>query len=511
MNGNQTKTIAKNTLYLYFRMLFLMFISLYTGRVILDALGIDDYGIYNVVGGFVAMFALVSSSLTSANTRFLNYEMGKGNIEKLNKVFSSCVTIQYALALLVAILCETIGLWYVNNIMVLPPERLHAANLCFQISIFNFCMSLVTVPYNAAIIAHERMKAFAYVSIFEGLAKLVICFIIMWNPFDRLVYYALLLLIVQFTVRFLYQRYCRKNFTECKYHFVIDKELLKHIFSYAGWHVVGNSASILKNQGVNMVLNLFFGPAVNAAKGVSNQVLATVTGFSKNFIMAVNPQITQSYAKKEYEYMFKLVFKGARFSFYMLFFLSLPIIINGDYLLNLWLKKVPEYSVIFCKLSFAVVLIDSLSNTLITAQNATGNVRNYQLIVGGVMLLNLPISYLCLWVGMPPYAVMFVAIIVETLVLLARLFMIPKYIKQFNAWEFFKRVILNCLTVASISTAVPLIIYHILPANLLTFVLNISICLFVSATMILFVGCEHSERTVILDKVSMLRSKFIKK
>lgn len=308
------KRIAKNTLFLYFRMLFLMSISLYTSRVILDALGVEDYGIYNVVGGFVSMFALISAALTSACSRFLNFELGKGDLERQNIVFSTAVTIQWGLAIIVAVLSEVIGIWYVNNIMVLPPERLTAANWCFQFSIFNFCMNLITVPYNASIIAHEKMRTFAYIGLIQGFAQLGISFLVFFEPFDRLVFYALLLMILQFVIRYTYQVYCRKHFKECRFRFVLDKPLLRHMFSYSLWHLIGNGAAVLKNHGVNLVLNFFFGPTVNAAKGIANQVDHAVGQFVGNFMMAMNPQITKSYAKEDYSYMFSLVNKGARFS-----------------------------------------------------------------------------------------------------------------------------------------------------------------------------------------------------
>ena len=273
-----------------------MLISLYTSRVILDALGVEDYGIYNVVGGFVSMFALISAALTSACTRFLNFELGKGDPERQNIVFSTAVTIQWGLAIIVAILSEAIGVWYVNNVMVLPPERLTAANWCFQFSVFNFCMNLITVPYNASIIAHEKMKAFAYVSIFQGLAQLGISFMVYYEPFDRLVFYAFMLMCLQFLIRYMYQVYCRKHFEECHYRFVLDKPLLKHMFGYSLWHLVGNGASVLKNHGVNLVLNFFFGPAVNAACGLANHVDRSVNQFASNFMMAMNPQIGNVFA-----------------------------------------------------------------------------------------------------------------------------------------------------------------------------------------------------------------------
>lgn len=509
-NTSNTKRIAKNTLILYVRMLFLMLITLYTSRVILDALGVEDYGIYNVVGGFVSMFALISAALTSACSRFLNFELGRGDIERQNVVFSTAVYIQWGLAIVVAVLSEAIGIWYVNNVMVIPAERLTAANWCFQFSVFNFCMSLITVPYNASIIAHEKMKAFAYIGLFQGIAQLGISFLVYLEPFDRLVFYALLLMILQFLIRYIYQVYCRKHFVECHYRFVIDKPLLKHMFSYSLWHLIGNGASVLKNHGVNLVLNYFFGPVVNAARGLANQVDSAVNQFVSNFMMAMNPQITQSYAKGEIKYMFNLINKGSKFSFYLVLLLSLPIIINADFILGIWLKKVPEYTVIFTQLTLVVMLLSALSKPLITAQNATGNVRNYQLIVGGINMLNLPGSFFCLYLGCDPQSVVIVAIVVELFAFMARVYMLPKTIPSFSPLKFLKDIGLRCLLVAVMASVPAIIVDYYLPESFWTFVFNVLFSICISSVVILYFGCTYNERTMILSKAKNIRYKLRK-
>ena len=485
-----------------------MVVSLYTSRVILDALGIEDYGIYNVVGGFVSMFALISAALTSACSRFLNFELGKGNLERQNIVFSTAVTIQWGLAIIVAILSEVIGLWYVNNVMVLPPDRLTAANWCFQFSIFNFCMNLITVPYNASVIAHEKMKTFAYVGLFQGLSQLGISFLVYFEPFDRLIFYALLLMLLQFAIRYMYQIYCRKHFPECHYRFVLDKPLLKHMFSYSLWHLIGNGAAVLKNHGVNLVLNLFFGPTINAAKGIANQVDRAVGQFVGNFMMAMNPQITKSYAKADYSYMFGLINKGARFSFYLLLLLSLPIIINAEPILRIWLKEVPPYAVEFSQLTLVAMLITTLSNPLITAQNATGNVRNYQIVVGCVELLNLPLSYLCLYFGMNPLAVVWVSIFVSILSLSARLFMLPATLIGFRPIWFIRNVILKCLAVAAVATIIPFLSHKLLSHNIIELSVNVILSLLCTLLTAFFLGCDSSEKTFIISKTEEIISKF---
>ncbi len=497
----KSKRIAKNTLLLYFRMLFLMIVSLYTSRVILDALGVIDYGIYNIVGGFVGMFGIVSAALTSACSRFLNFEMGRGDFQRQQIVFSTAVSIQWGLAIIIAIMAEAIGIWYVNNVMVLPPERLVAANWCFQFSVLNFCLGIITVPYNASIIAHEQMSTFAYVSIYEGLAKLAVAFMVYWDAFDHLILYAVLLSFIQLTVCIVYQIYCRHHFKECIYRKYFDKPLLKQMFSYSLWHLIGNGAAILKVHGVSLVLNLVFGPAINAARGIASQVENAINQFANNFMIAMNPQITQSYASRDLKYMFHLVYRGACYSYYMLLMLSLPIIINADYILRLWLKEVPEYTVIFVQLTLISMMISSISKPLMTAQNATGNVRTYQLVIGLINLMNLPLCYIFLKLGYPPESVVIIAIVVEIIAFFARIFLIPQTIQEFRPIEFLSTVGFRCVAVTLPPTIIMFIIHHYTPETFWTFCVNVIICFVLSAITILHVGCTQNERKIVIDRI----------
>lgn len=498
---SKSKRIAKNTLLLYFRMLFLMFINLYASRVILEALGVEDYGVYNVVGGFVAMFSIISSPLTSACSRFLNFEMGKGIQDRIRIVFSTSLSVHILLAVIIAILCEVIGVWYLKNHMVLPAGRLVAATFCFHFSVFNFCTNLITIPYNAAIIAHERMKVFAYVSLFEGIAKLLVCFIIMVTPFDRLVFYGFLLLIIQLSVRATYQLYCKRNFEECRYTFVIDRVLIGQMFAYTSWQFLGHTSRVLKTQGVDLLLNSFFGPVLNAAKGVANQVQGTVEGFAYNFMVAMNPQITQSYAEGDFKYMIKLVFNGSRYAFYMLLILSLPIIINADFILSIWLKQVPDYTVVFVQLTLVCALITSLSNTLITAMNATGNIKYYQIAVGGILLMNLPLCYLFLYLGFNAIIVMIVAILTELFSLFVRLIMVSKNISLFNITDYSKNVIFPCFTIAVLAAVLPFCLKYILDYTVFSSLANITLSFLIGSLAIFFLGCSSKERKLVISKV----------
>lgn len=315
--SQNNKRIAKNTLLLYFRMLFMMVVSLYTSRVVLNALGVEDFGIYNVVGGVVAMFSMLSGSLSAAITRFITYELGTGNQENLKKIFSSAVTIQLWLAILIIFLAEAVGVWFLNVKMNIPEIRMTAANWVFQFSVLTFAVNLISVPYNASIIAHERMSAFAYISILEAIGKLAIAFLVVVSSIDRLVFYAILMCVVALIVRLAYGFYCKRHFDECTYHFIFDKDLLKRMFGFAGWNFIGAASSILRDQGGNIIINLFAGPTVNAARGIAFQVNNAIHGFVSNFMTALNPQITKSYASGNSDYMMILICQGARLSFYM--------------------------------------------------------------------------------------------------------------------------------------------------------------------------------------------------
>lgn len=506
--SSNNKRIAKNTLLLYVRMLFIMAVSLYTSRIVLNALGVEDFGIYNVVGGVVAMFSMLSGSLSAAITRFITYELGTGNRENLKKIFSSSVTIQIALALLIVLLSEVIGVWFLNIKMNIPEERMTAANWVFQFSILTFVVNLISIPYNASIIAHERMSAFAYISILEAIGKLAIAFLIVISPMDKLIIYAVMMCGVALVVRFAYGAYCKKHFEECTYHFIFDKDLLKRMFGFAGWNFIGTSSAVLRDQGGNIIINLFFGPVVNAARGIAFQVNGAVLGFVNNFMTALNPQITKSYATGDRNYMMTLISQGARLSFYMLLILSLPVFINVHYLLILWLKTVPVHTDFFVQLILFFALSESLSNPLVTAMFATGNIRNYQLVVGGLQLLNLPLSYLLLKFGSYPEAVFMVAIVISQLCLAARLVMLRKMI-GLSICAYLKHVYLNVFKVMLLSAILPILasIYISQIEPLLRFVLLSVIAIVSTCLIIYYVGFNKAERVFLSRKLKKIINK----
>lgn len=504
------KRIAKNTLMLYFRMLFTMAVSLFTSRVVLNTLGVEDYGIYNVVGGVVSMFSIISGSLSAAISRFITVELAKGDADKLRKTFSASVTIQLLLSLIIVVLIESIGVWFLNAKMVIPAERMDAANWVLQFSIVTFVINLISVPYNATIIAHEKMSAFAYISILEVVCKLVIVYLLKISPIDRLVFYAILICAVSVIIRLVYGYYCNRHFAECKFSFRFDKDLLKRMFSFAGWNFIGASSAVLRDQGGNIIINLFGGPAVNAARGIAMQVNHAIVGFSNNFMTALNPQITKSYASGEQDYMMKLIFRGARFSFYMLLFLSLPVLANTHYILSLWLGMVPVHSVLFVQLALIFAMSEAVSSPLVTAMLATGKIRNYQIVVGGLQMLNLPISYVLLRIGCIPETVMMVAIGLSQCCLAARLVMLRTMI-GLSAKKYLREVYLNVILVTTAAAVLPILVSVVLEESFLNFVIIVLISLITAAISIFYIGFNNNERDFAVTKFKYAIQKLIKK
>lgn len=503
-NSVTNKRIAKNTLLLYIRMLFLMIVSLYTSRVVLNALGVEDFGIYNVVGGIVAMFNVLSGSLSAAISRFITYELGKENLKNLNKIFSSAVTIQLGLAIIIILLAETVGLWFLNVKMNIPEIRMEAANWVFQFSILTFAINLISVPYNASIIAHEKMSAFAYISILEAVGKLTIAYLIVVSPIDKLIFYAILMCVVALIIRLTYGNYCKRHFSECTYHFIWDKQLLKQMFSFAGWNFIGASSAVLRDHGGNIIINLFCGPSVNAARSIAFQVNNAINQFIVNFMTALNPQITKSYATGNKEYMMTLIFQGARISFYMLFLLSLPILVNAHYILELWLKTVPEHTVFFVQLVLIFALSESISQPLVTAMLATGKIRNYQIIVGGLQMMNLPISYLLLRLGFFPEIVIVVAIGVSQCCLAARLTLLRGMI-GISIRKYLKNVYFNIMTISLVASIPSFISAQFLDESFLSFITVSLITILCTVISIYFIGCNRKERQFIHNKLNYIK------
>lgn len=508
--SENTKRIAKNTLMLYGRMLFGMLVSLYTSRVILNTLGVEDYGIYNVVGGIVVMFSLISGSLSSAVSRFLTFELGRGDTERLKRIFSTSLLIHITLAGIIFVLAETVGIWFLNTQMTIPVERLNAANWVFQASIISFMLGLFSVPYNASIISHERMSAFAYIGILDVLLRLFVVLFIAYTSlhFDRLIVYSLSLVVVSMSLQCIYLFYCRKHFEECRLHFSFDKLCWKEMSAFAGWNFIGCTAGVLKDQGVNILLNLFAGPVLNAARGVAWSVNTAICSFAGNFMAALNPQITKSYASGNYPYMISLVERGSRFSFYIILVLALPVLFETDFILTLWLKQYPDHTVNFVRLVLLLSMCDVLSNTLITLQSATGKIRNYQLAVGGMLFMNFPLSYICLKISLPPESTLIVALFVSVCCLVLRLLFLHRMV-CFSIKRYLRNVCFNVLLVTFVATIIPVILYSQMSDGWERFFIVSLGTVLSAATAVYFVGCTGRERQFILSKIIAVKSKII--
>ena len=510
MPDANTKRIVKNTGFLYMRMLVMMAIGFITTRVMLKALGVTNYGINDVVGGLVAMFSMLSASLSGAVSRFFTFGLGKGDMKHLRVVFSTSINIHILLAIIVVIAIETVGVWFLNNRMVIPADRLYAANWVLQCSTITFAINLLSVPYRAAIIAHERMSAFAYLTIFDAAAKLLIVCAVYFYGGDKLILLAVLNITPALISQVIYWRYCKRNFVECEYRFVTDKKLFKEIFGFAGWSFIGNTAGLMKNQGVNVVLNVCVGTSINAARGIAMQVNGMVMQFINNFTMALNPQIIKDYAAGQLQRMHKLMFQGTKLSYYIFMVLSIPLIFEVEAFLTLWLGEVPAHTVLFTRLVLVLSLAEIVSYTLITAQNATGKIRDYQIVVGGILLLNLPVSYLLLRLGMFPEITVIVAIVVSQLCLVARLWFLRRMI-DFPVRQFIIKVYLNVISVTLLSLIVPAACYVLMPPGYTrVFVLG---CLSVvsSIAAVYFVGCTREERMLVGNALVSIISKLRKR
>ena len=499
MNGetNRGARIARNTLMLYVRMLFLMLVGLYTSRVVLEALGETDFGIYSAVGGVVGMFTIISGALNSAMQRFITFEMGKGPQAQLNKVYSTAVTIQLILAAIIVLLAEPAGLWFIRNEMTISSDRIPAAEWVLHFSLLAFVVNLMSVPQMASITAHEKMSAYAGIGIMDGLLRLGTALLIMHSGGERLVLYAALMAVTVLTVRIAYGIYCRRHFEECRYRPVFDRRLIGEMFAFAGWNFVGVTSGVLRDQGGNILVNLFSGPAVNAARGMAVQLNGAVQGFVTNFMTAVNPQITKSYASGEHAYMFSLVRRSSRMSFYLLLMLVLPLVLNTDAVLGLWLKDVPAHTELFVQLFLIFALSESLSNPMITAMLATGNIRNYQLVVGGIQLLNIPVSYVFLKMGAVPEVTVMVAVVLSQVCLFARMFMLSKA-TGFPVGEFLSKVYVKALMVVMpCAASVPVLFEMVKPAGLWGTAASVAVCVLWAGLTIYIIGMDHDERNMV--------------
>ena len=494
--SENNKRIAKNTMVLYVRMFVMMFIGFFTARITLNALGVDDFGINNVVGGLVSMFSLLSTSLSSAAGRFITFALGKGDLDEQKRTFATTVNIHVVLAIVVILAIETIGVWFLNHKLNIPPDRMMAAHWVLQCSVVSFALGIFSVPYNSSIIAHERMSAFAYMTIFDAVCKLIVVAAIYFYGGDKLILFSILSLIPGIISQVIYIWYCKKHFSECVYTFQWDKKLFREMFGFAGWNFIGCTAGLMRDQGVNIVINIFTSPAVNAARAIAMRLNSLIGQFTGNFMVSLNPQITKYYAVGDLTRMHKLLFYGTRLSYYLFMFLSIPVIFEVETVLTVWLGEVPAHTVLFTRLVLVLSLIDIFSQTLITAQNATGNIRNYQLVVGGLYLLNLPFSYILLKIGFIPEVTLVVAIVIAIACMIARLCFLRNSIKL-PVFDYVLKVVFNGLLVTALSLILPAVCYFNITEPDWRFFAVCVTSVLSSSVAIYFVGCNKTERSMV--------------
>lgn len=508
-HSEANKRIAKNTMLLYGRMGLMMIISFFTARITLEALGVVDYGINNVVGGLVSMFSLISGSLTASAGRFITFGLGEGNKEKLNRIFVTAVNIHIILAIIVVIAIETIGVWFLMNKMVIPPNRIVAAHWVLQCSTISFAIGLLSTPYNAAIIAHEKMGVYAYFSIFDAIARLAIVFSIKYYGGDKLILLAVISLIPTIVKQLYYWYYCKSRFEECHYNPLWDKKIFKEMFSFAGWNFIGASSAQFKDQGVNIAINMFHSPAVNAARGIAMQISGIVGQFTGNISMAIHPQITKEFAAKDYARMHNLMFKGTKIVYFLFMTISIPIFFEIETILYIWLGQVPEHTVLFTRLVLVLCLSEIISSTLITAQLATGKIRNYQIVVGGTQMLNFPISYMLLHLGFFPEITLIVAITISQLCFVERLFFL-RHMVQLPSLKFAKDIYLNSIIVTIISAIIPAIFYFKISNETLRFFAVCISSVVSSFATIYIIGLKKEEKRLVIQYLHKLTNKLKK-
>lgn len=497
---SNNKRIAKNTLMLYIRMLFLMVVNLYTSRVILQALGVEDYGIYNAVAGFVTMFSMVSASMSCSISRFITFVLGQGDKEKLKRTFSTAMIIQLFFAVIVVILVEFFGVWFLNTQMNIPSGRETASNWVLQFALLTFVFNLCSTPYNATLVAHERMKVFAYFGIFEGVANLAISFVVSFSHSDRLIIYGLLLCSVSVVTRIAYNLYCKKHFEECTSGWLFDKSLFREMFGFAGWNFIGTLSGLLREHGINLLFNIFYGPVVNAARGLASQVNTAVTKFSQSFFMAVQPQITKSYSCNNVDESHTLVMRSSRLAFLLLTALIVPILSETDFILGLWLNVVPDHTVAFVRIILFIALFESFSSPLIHLLLSTGKIKKYQIVVGTFNLMNFPVAWIILLVGGTAEMAQVSVLAFSFFAIVLRLTML-KELTCFPVKQFFTSTMCRCLLILMACYIPTILTLNILPAGILRVFVN---TITIEGIFLLFTfrfGLNSGEKKLIGSKI----------
>lgn len=499
------RTIAKNSIALYLRMLLVMLVGLYTSRVVLKTLGVEDYGVYNVVGGFVAMLAFLNKVFVDATQRFLSFILGENDIEKLRSVFSTSLTVHVLIAVVIILIGETVGLWFVNNKLVIPSERLTAANWVYQCSLLSLIVTIICVPYRAIVVAHEKMYIYAYFGIIEAILKLVIVYLLLVSDIDKLILYGILHLCVSLIVPIWNWAYCQKRFIECVFKLHINVQMFREMMSFSIWTMIGSLGFSFKDQFLNIIMNLFLGPTINAARGITTQVNGIVMNFAENFTTAVSPQITKQYASGDTNRSRHLVKTGARFSFLLMLLIVIPIIVHVDYILDFWLGDVPDYTSLFVSITLIASLYYSCSKPLTIALMAIGDIKWFQIGVSIIMLTELPIAYLLLKHGYPPQYALMPSVVTNILGVLFRFYLLKK--KDFVLQGFVSEVLVKCTLLMIASYLLCIFIKKFLMADVLGILISLFLSVVITMHVIYFVGTTQGERQVIRKIINAFTKK----
>jgi O-antigen/teichoic acid export membrane protein len=498
---SNTKRIAKNTLMLYFRQILTMLVSLYTVRVVLNTLGAEDYGIYNVVAGVVTMFGFLSGSMATASQRYFSFELGRGgDYKQLRKIFSLIFTVYILIGILILLLAETVGLWFVNNKLVIPDDRIDAARWIYQCAILSFLLTMITTPYMASVIAHENMNVYAYTSIIEAILKLLIVYSLQIINIDTLKLYGSLIFIVTFINTGIYRLFCIQKYKECRLGVYWDYALFKELTVYMGWNLFGTMSSVVKNQGINILLNMYFGPIVNAAQTIAGQINSTVLNFARNFSTAMRPQIIKTYASGNIINSWALVISATKATFFLLFFFILPLQLELSFMLKLWLKQIPEYVLIFVRIMLMNALIDSIGYPLFAVSQATGRIKLFQLIAGGIEIFNLPIALVVLIIGFSAVSVQIVVLTLSIFAIFARIFILSRQL-QFSVRQYFKNAIIPIVYVLIVGSGIPIFFRCIYPAGLMRLFLTVMISIMSVIVSVFVLGLSQNERLFVIRKI----------
>lgn len=498
---SSNKTIAKNTLMLYMRLALTMVVSLYTSRVILSVLGVVDDGIYSIVGGTVSMFMFLNGAFSGATSRFLTVELARGDKERLNKTFSAALMVHIIMAIVIFILLETVGLWLLNKKLVIPEDRMLAAKVVYQLSVLVTLLSITQVPYSASIIAHEKMGTFAYMSILEVTLKLFICFLLKISPIDKLITYGILMLLVSTLIRMIYRIYCIRHFEECHFSLIKDWGMIKPILTFSGWHLFGTMSVTARDQGVDVVMNTFFGPVINSAAGKAGVICNAVNGFSNNFLTAIRPPLVKAYSIGNYRRMEELMIDASKYAFSLLILLSTPFFFESQFVIDLWLKNPPQYTSLFCVLDLTLVLIVASFRPLTFALNATGDIRLMSIINGAFFFSALPISYILLKMGKSPIAPWIAKSIIQLLLELSNLFILKKNVPEFDIPNFLRKAILPELLSVTIILPIVYVVYSLFPAG--SWLRFLSICAVSALTVsitVFFIVFDQRMRSFVINK-----------